>query len=348
MFRTILGHRRILSLLSRAVEGNTLPPSLLFAGPAGIGKRRTATALARAINCLAPVKDVAIPGVLEGDAPLLIPRDACGECAACRRIERNVHPDVIVVEPGDSGSIKIEPIRDVVERAGYRPFEARRRVVIVDQADAMQPPAQSALLKTLEEPPSASVFVLVSAMPDALLPTVWSRCPQIRFTPLSSAEVAHALVRDHEYTLEDARAVAVDADGSVDRALSAEATDLVAARASAGRLLAQTARTSDPVRRIESVKDLVGTKLLPAVERERMGACLRVLASMLRDVGLLVEGGDPRLLANPDAKGELDAAARQFDPARVTDAYQAVDEALLALDRNVNPKVVVDWLALRL
>ena len=70
------------------------------------------------------------------------------------------------------GSIKIDQVRDVIDRAGYRPFEGRRRVVIIDEADALVPQAQNALLKTLEEPPSASVFMLVTSRPDALLPTV--------------------------------------------------------------------------------------------------------------------------------------------------------------------------------
>src|SRR5204863_1502376 len=104
--------------------------------------------------------------------------DACGECASCRRIARGVHQDVLTIEPGDTGTIKIEQVRDVIDRAGYRPFEGRRRVVIVDEADAMVAPAQNALLKTLEEPPSASVFILISSTPDALLPTVRSRCRQ--------------------------------------------------------------------------------------------------------------------------------------------------------------------------
>jgi DNA polymerase-3 subunit delta' len=348
VFRTIVGHRRVLSLLSRAISNDTLPPALLFSGPAGIGKRRTAAALSRAINCLTPLTDAAVPPVHEGDSPVLLARDACGTCAACRRIERGVHPDVIVIEPGDTGTIKIEPIRDVIDRAGFRPFEARRRVVILDEADAMQAPAQSALLKTLEEPPSASIFLLVSSLPDALLPTVRSRCPRIRFAPLTAPEVAFALVRDHEYSREDAVAVATDAEGSVGRALASEASDLVDAREAAQRLLEQSARVSDPVRRIEAVKDFLGSKTAGQAEREKLAACLRVLASMLRDVSVLVEGGDVRVLANPDARRELDAVARSFDSERTTRAYQAVDEALLAVDRNVSPKVVIDWLALQL
>ena len=95
-----------------------------------------------------------------------------GRCSTCTRIARSIHPDVIVVEPGDTGSIKIEQVRDVVDRSSYRPFEGRRRVVIVDDAPALVTAAQNALLKTLEEPPPSSVFILVTARPDALLPTV--------------------------------------------------------------------------------------------------------------------------------------------------------------------------------
>src|SRR5688500_2142728 len=113
---------------------------MLFAGAAGVGKRRVALALAQTINCQQPVTADEIE------------RDACGECASCKRIARGVHPDVIIVEPGDTGTIKIERVREVVEKAGYRPFEGRRRAVVIDEADALVPAAQNALLKTLEEP----------------------------------------------------------------------------------------------------------------------------------------------------------------------------------------------------
>ena len=335
-FRTIVGHRRLVALLSRAVAHDSLPPSLLLAGPAGVGKRRTAMAIAEAVNCLSP---------RESDT---LERDACGECAACRRIQRGVHPDVMLIEPGDTGSIKIEQIRDAVDRAGYRPFEARRRVVIIDEADALVDAAQNALLKTLEEPPSASIFILVSSMPDALLATVRSRCPRLRFAPLHASEVTDALMRDHGYNEADARAAAADADGSIGRALSAESADLAAAREDAQQILEQAARVTDPVRRLEAAKDLTGKKGTSATEREQLAACLRVLASLLRDVGLLASHADPATLANADLQAQLTRVAGTFDGERSSRAYSAVDRALAALERNASPKVVADWLVLQL
>jgi DNA polymerase III subunit delta' len=343
-FRSIVGHRRLISLLSRAVAVDTLPPSLLLAGPAGIGKRRTAIAIAKAINCLRPVVQ---PRSLDGEEPL-VERDACGECASCRRIDRGVHPDVLIIEPGETGSIKIEQVRSAIDRAGYRPFEARRRVVIVDEADAMQAPAQSALLKTLEEPPSASIFLLVSSLPDSLLPTVRSRCPRLRFGALSAQEVALVLMRDHGYAEPEARAAAAEADGTIGGALAAGSSDVEEARAAAQRILEQTARTGDPVRRLDAVRDLMGAKGTPAAERNRLSVCLRALASLLRDIGMLSEGADAKALANPDVRPKLDALARAFDGRRSAAAYSAVDQALSALERNASPKVVADWLVMQI
>ena len=334
-FRAVVGHRRLIALLSRAADRDTLPPSLLFAGQPGIGKRRTAAAIAEALNCLEPVRSVELE------------LDACGACASCRRIARKVHPDVIVLEPGDTGSIRIEPVRDVIDRANYRPFEGRRRVVIIDDADALVPAAQNALLKTLEEPPPASVFILVSSMPDVLLPTVLSRCRPLRFAALTTAEVATVLVRDHEYDETSARAAAADAGGSVGRALAAASLDLTDARAAAQRLLQHVARVPDPARRLDAVRGLTG-KAAGNAERDQLAVCLRVLSSLLRDLGVLATGADSRCLANVDLQADLGRLTGAFDSARSTRAFNAVDEALVALERNVNPKVVADWLVLQL
>ena len=347
-FRDVIGHRRLISLLSRAIAHDTLPPTLLFAGPPGIGKRRTAVALAQAVNCIDPIirsaGALAPPTGTETD----LERDACGVCPSCRRIERRVHPDIIILEPGDTGTIRIDDVREVVTAAGYRPFEARRRVAIIDEADAMLAPAQNALLKTLEEPPSASVFILVSSMADALLPTVLSRCSRLRFGPLTAAEVTEALMKSHGYSEPDARAAAIEAEGSVGQALGMQSADLVDAREAAERLLEQTARTTDPARRVDVARDLTGQKGSPASERDQLASCLRALSSLLRDLGILASGGDVRLLANADLQPVLQRLLTVFNGERSHRAFSAVDAALAALDRNASPKVVADWLVLQL
>ena len=330
-FGDVIGHRPIVALLARSVARDSLPPSLIFAGPAGVGKRLVATALAQTLNCLS------------------LPSDACGTCAACTRITRGVHPDVLVLEPGDTGLIKIEPVRDAIDRASYRPFEGKRRVVIIDQADALVPAAQNALLKTLEEPPSMSVFILVTARPDVLLPTIRSRCPRLNFRPLSPNEIAGALVARGQ-TETAARAVAAAADGSLGRALEASADDFVQARDVACEVLKHAASTTDPRRRIEGAKELLantggGTG---ASDRSQLTVHLRAMASLLRDIEVLATRADAGRLANSDVRPALDRLTGTYQGDRGIRAFAAVDQAIVALERNASVKTVADWLVLEL
>jgi DNA polymerase-3 subunit delta' len=343
-FRDVVGHRRLIALLSRSVLRGTLPPTLLFAGPSGVGKRLTAVATAQALNCADARAGFDSPGRVESDVPL----DACGVCAACSRIARNVHPDVLVVEPGDSGSIKIEQVRDLIDRAAYRPFEGRRRVVVIDEADALVAAAQNALLKTLEEPPPSSVFFLITSRPDVLLPTVLSRCPRLRFRPLSARDVARALVA-RGVSDAKAHAVAAAADGSVGGALEASADELVEAREVAQQVLVQAAASEDPRRRIDGARDLLAkTGAGGASDREQLASHLRAMSSLLRDVELLSTRADARALAHPDVRPALERLAATYGGERGVRAFTAVDRALVALERNAGVKVVADWLVLQL
>jgi DNA polymerase III subunit delta' len=355
-FRDIVGHVRLIKLLSRAAGSGALPPSLVFAGPSGIGKRLTAVALAQALNCTSqsavigrsPLVGLLIdaPDPLTDDGRLTI--DSCGRCAACKRIARGVHPDVLIVEPGGSGAIKIDQVRDIVDRAAYRPFEGRRRVVIFDEADALVPAAQHALLKTLEEPPPSSVFILVTARPDVLLPTVRSRCPQLRFRPLSASDIASVLVaRGHSES--EARAVAATADGSLGQALEASAGELVEARGVAQRVLAHASTSQDPARRLEGARELLlKTGASGDSEREQLSSHLRAMASLLRDVEVLATHADDRTLANPDVRPALERLTETYRGERGVRAFGAVDRALVALERNAGVKLVADWLVLQL
>jgi DNA polymerase-3 subunit delta' len=325
-FSAIAGHRPVVDLLSRAVARNTLPPSLVFAGPEGVGKRLTALALAQALNC--------------GNRTAT--GDACGTCASCTRIARGVHADILVIEPGDSGAIKVDQVRDAIDRTAYRPFEGRRRVVVIEDADALVPEAQNALLKTLEEPPPASVFVLVTTRPDVLLPTVRSRCQRLRFGPLSAADVAAVLVRDHGFSDTDARAAAAAADGSVGRALDEGADEAIDARDLAAGLLQTASSSTDVRRRLEAAKAMAGS----GADRENLARRLLALSSLLRDLGLLSARAGGHALANADLEPQLQALSRHYDATRTLEAFSVVDRALEALDRNASPKIVADWVAL--
>lgn len=337
-FRDVVGHLRLIPLLSRAVAGGTLPPSLLFAGPSGVGKRLTAVAVAQALNCTK-------------NSPVGVPAtgfDACGVCPACTRIARGVHPDVLIVEPGDTGAIKIDQVRDIVDQAQYRPFEGRRRVVIIDDADGLVQAAQHALLKTLEEPPPSSVFILVTARPEVLLATVRSRCPELRFRPLAAAEIASVMVaRGHSES--EALAVAATADGSLGHALQASAGELVEAREVARRVLAHASTSQDPARRLEGAKELLSkTGASGDSDRKQLSSHLRAMASLLRDVEVLATRADDRTLANPDVRSALERLTETYRGERGVRAFGAVDRALVAIDSNVNVKLVADWLVLQL
>jgi DNA polymerase-3 subunit delta' len=338
-FRDVVGHVRLIDLLSRSVAGGTLPPSLLFAGPAGIGKRLTALAVAQALNCTNTTKGLGLRA--EGSI------DACGVCAACSRIVRGVHPDVLFVSPGDSGAIKIDQVRDIVDRSQYRPFEGRRRVVIIDEADALVSQAQNALLKTLEEPTPSSVFILVTSRPDMLLPTVLSRCPQLRFRPLSLEELVKALIARGR-TETDARAVAATAAGSLGQALQATAVELVESRALAQKMLETAAAHPDPARRVASAQQLVTKPPSGITERDQLATHLRAMAVLLRDVEVLATGADERVIANADVRPALERLATTYQGERGTRAFAAVDRALFALERNAGVKLVADWLVLQL
>lgn len=335
-FRALIGHRQTIDRLMGAIARGSLPPTLLYAGPQGIGKWLVAMATAQAVNCL------------EADARLA--GDACGTCRSCERITRGVHVDVLTVAPDDKASIKIDVIREVLARTSYRPYEGRRRVVLIRDADTLELSAQNALLKSLEEPPDATMFVLVTSVPGALLPTVRSRTMRVRFGPLTADEVALVLQRDQDLDAPQARALAELSDGSVGQALGLADADVVALRDAALRLLSDVAARSDAPARVQAGDALLVTAGGGKKERSRdeLGVVLRCAAALLRDLEAINAGVDRRVLAHPSLEPTLTSLASRFGGDRARTAFTSVDRALYALDRNAGSKAVVEWLALNL
>lgn len=336
-FRSLIGHEATLALLARAIKAETLPPSLIFAGPESIGKRAAAVAVAQAFNCTAVVTPA---------GPFAV--DACGECLTCRRIEKQKHFDVHLLEPEETGNIKVDAVREVLAQTAFKPYEGRRRVVIIDDADALGASGQNALLKTLEEPPPSLVSILVTHRDQELLPTVRSRCPVVRFAPIGSGEIARWLMREDGLTEANAHAVAAVARGSLSVARRTAERGAEQVREAAERVLAAVADARDPRARLEATRDLVGKgKGTGASEREALATHLHALASLLRDLGAMATGSSAGLV-NLDLQGSLGRITDRFDAGRTVRAFGAVDEALVALEKNASPKIVADWIVLQL
>lgn len=321
----VLGHARIKDLLTRSVHAGRVPQTMLFAGPAGVGKLATAMALASAVNC---------QHVMEGSP--------CGKCGVCERIARGQFSDVVVVDRGDLASISIKVIREkVLAPIGYRPFEGRKRVFIVDGADDLTWEAQDSLLKTLEEPPPAAILILIATSPDAMKATVLSRCRRLRFGALSDEDVARVLSERCGMDKASARSRAAIAGGSVGQALAIDGGTLEEDREAAMALLEASAGTSLGPR-------LKASAALATVEkkrrsREAVSMRLAHLSSLLRDLGMAATGDTP--LANQDMSENLSRVARAFPPERLIQAFGIVARAQHSLDRNASAKIVADWVA---
>ena len=196
-----------------ALESGRIHHAYLFVGPDGVGKELAAFGLAQALVCERRAEAEAGPGLF--GAAEKAPARACGSCSACTRAvpredtRRPLHPDVVVIERGlytpqqlgrrnaETQDISIDQIRMLVlARSAFAPHEGRAKVFIVRRAEELSVSAANALLKTLEEPGARTHFILLSAQPEALLPTILSRTQRVRFAPLPDDVVTELLAAE--------------------------------------------------------------------------------------------------------------------------------------------------------
>jgi DNA polymerase-3 subunit delta' len=192
--KDIIGQDRAINIILRTLRRGRIPSSYLFAGESGTGKKLTAIQLAKAVNCSNnfPGQTLAQDILFQIAPPLLsVPveqasyeADCCDNCPSCKKIDSGIHPDFLLIAP-QKGQIRAEEIRAIDDILSLKPFEGRKKIVIVDEADTMNQVAANAFLKTLEEPPPDSLIILISSNPYRLPDTIRSRCSRINFTPLS-------------------------------------------------------------------------------------------------------------------------------------------------------------------
>ncbi|MEE8217879.1 MAG: DNA polymerase III subunit [Vicinamibacteria bacterium] len=349
----VVGHDRMRAILSRALERDRLPPALLLTGPDGVGKKLLALAAAQAALC--------------ERAPAAEP---CGECRTCRKVSAAVgierlqkqreeadrhhdkdqwrnfrlHPDLVLVEgwwltktgrPRPEPEIRVGQVRELVAEVRGAPFEARRRVFILDDAHGMNESSQNALLKSLEEPPPRSHLILVTSRPQGLRQTIRSRCQVLRFGPLSRQAVTTFLTERRGVPEEEARLRASLAAGSLGAALAFESEGYKAMRE---RLLSLLERIEDQdaLARMEQAERLE--------QADDPALLLTTLRSLLRDVVALRSGASAAALLNSDVAARLGPLASGSLGTRAAGLAATVGETRAALRGFANKLLTFDIL----
>ena len=322
-FAEIMGQKRIINLLRRALAQKYLPHSILFTGIEGVGKQLTAFTLAKVVNC-------------ENGAA----GDCCDRCVSCRKAASGNHPDINIIER-DGPFIKIAQIRALKQRLRFKPLEGRYRVTIINNAQNMKIEAANALLKVLEEPPAENLIILTAYEITSLLPTIVSRCLHLSFQPLTTEEISTHLCQAHGLEPEKAAVMAELAGGSLSRA----AALLDEKQLDRRQWLLQTVVGIHELH----ITDLLATAKAWKGEGLDLKQDLEWLKTWLRD--LLVqqlEAADSIRLLNVDFAEKVGGASSRFKPDHLLEMFELVCTVQGAMSYNINKRLSLEALLLLL
>ncbi len=338
----ILGQERAVALLQGAMLRGAVAHAYLFAGPEQSGRATLARLFAQALNCEGGGATTGVP---------------CGACRSCRKIVRGTHPDVRAVglatqEAAGSGrrretkntTLSIETVRDLCSDLSLRPLEGAWRVAIVEDAETMQEAAANAFLKTLEEPPSFAVIILIVPEIGAVLPTIRSRCQVVETRPVPREELATALQRNHNFAPAEARTLAALSRGRAGWAIAAagQAGFLDERRAAIGTMLGLL---NGPAFDFFPLVDRL-TERFRRGRRDEVYAELDAWLGLWRDL-LLLRTGCADLLLNIDYADQLRPLAARFSLAHLRGAASATTDALRWLGENVAPRLALEAMVVR-
>ncbi len=318
-FSDIKGQQQAIHILQRAIQTKHIAHAYLFTGPEGVGKQKTALAMAQYLNCTD--KQHTETSV-----------QSCGKCPSCMQAMHGSQPDIILLEP-DGNSIKIEQIRTLLAKVSLRNYDSAYKVIIINDAHLMTEQAANCLLKTLEEPTDNNVFLLIPAQVQNLPITILSRCQQIQFQALAPSLLQELLQQLHPAQQSRIGLVSALAKGSMRTAEDLLANEeLAAARQDFYQLLAKL----DNIRPAQII-----TWCEQWDKNKRMVKTLLELGQLwYHDVLLAVMGGDTSLLVNQDYLAEL--RTQSTAPESLLAALQYFRTAAEQLESNASPRLVLE------
>lgn len=321
-FTNIYGQDKQKAILKRALETGRVAHAYLFYGMKGIGKRTSAHTFTKALNC----KEEGIP--------------SCERCSSCKKIVRGVHPDVITIEP-TGAFIKIQDIRDLQAQTKFKPFEGKKRIFIIVDAERMNSPSANALLKTLEEPNPSNILILITSRPHLLPGTIISRCQKVRFSPLRRDTVRVYLENEEGLDGETAFLLASSSGGSIGKALEMMRESYLAFKNDVVEKIVSWDRTKNPLACFSIVHDF-GEGKRTISER------LDILRNWYRDVLVFKETRAEDYLTNRDIIHTIRKFSDTLTGRDILEHIAAIDQASRALEQNANKQLTLESMMFKL
>jgi DNA polymerase-3 subunit delta' len=334
--RDVIGQRRLLEKLGAQAMRGDVAQGYELSGPRSIGKHTVALRLAQTLNCSAE------PRVSGG----------CGACLSCTKIEKGIHPDVLLIERqvdlekrGDRKNITIEQIRAMQQDLALRPLEGRRRIVLIDDAAELSEHAEVALLKTLEEPPSHAVLLLITPTPSRLLETIRSRIQPLPFRLVARAEIEDALTKRFGAGAAKYAAVAAGKPGIALTLASDEASRT--ARSALEKEFYELVG-SRLTERFAWAADLADSERDTQRRNEQIEARLVQWGELLRDAAV-VAAGAPERATRPERTAQTQTLAAGVPQRELVDLAQSFERWRRdVVETTVSARMLLELLALKL
>ena len=316
-FAKIRGQDSALSFLKASLKNNRLSHAYIFCGPEGSGKFLAALNFAKAIMCQNALSC-----------------EPCDKCPSCKKIDAKSHPDLFVLRPEkEGGSVKIDDIRQLIKDIYLKPFEAKKKVYIIDEAQSMKHEAANALLKTLEEPPTDSTLILITDNLKSLFHTIVSRSQVVRFYPLKADVIKDILIKEHALEEYKAHVLSKLASGRLGEAVKYKDDNLFQNRS---LIINKVSK--------RSFSELSFDEL----PKEKMKLCLGIMLTWFRDILSAKAGADESMLVNIDKKDMISSEANKLTFEYLEDTINNIILTLGYLDQNANAKLAMNVLNLKI
>ncbi|MBT9774998.1 DNA polymerase III subunit delta' [Clostridium sp. MCC353] len=321
-FGDILGHDMIKEHFKKAIEAHKVSHAYILTGEAGMGRKSLANAFAMTLLCE--------KGKIE----------PCMECHACKQVMTGNHPDLVYVTHEKPNSIGVDDIREQInDTIMIRPYSSYYKIYIVDNAEKMTVQAQNALLKTMEEPPSYAVILLLTTNQESFLPTILSRCVQLKLKPLQDYVVKQYLMESVGIPEAEADVYAAFARGNLGKAIHlAESEDF--------RVM-----YDNVLYLLKNIKKMDISELLDYIKRlkednQDIYECLDLMQLWYRDVLMFKTTKDINLLIFKNEYGTINEMSQKSSYEGMDRIIKAVDKARIRLDANVNMELAMELMLL--